>query len=440
LVLKHFLRRRGGMSTSGTCHAGVRLRKRALELFMVLLLGAGLLALGSCHGWLPKEAREPFPAMVPVEGSEIPVVQDDMEWDSLRRAIQQSLVFLERVSPERSFQYGPVTVGVHEVRSTLRRLLEILGEAQEPMALAQKLRQDFIWFQVSGTASYPMQVLLTGYYLPRLEGRARPGGDFLYPVYSLPPDLMEVDLGLFREGLRGQRIVGRLQGQRLVPYFTRAQIDTEGALSGKGLEILWLRHPVDRFFLQVQGSGEVLLDGGKSVFLNYAGANGHPYRSIGKILVERGSIPADRVSMQTIREYLESHPGEMDELLLSNPSYVFFRVVPEGPLGNLEVPLTPGRSIATDSRLFPPAGLGVLCSTLPQPGALGKTGPRKGFCRLVLNQDTGGAIQGAGRADLYCGSGPEAEFLAGNLQDPGRLYFLLLRKSAESLALVGEGD
>ncbi len=409
----------------------------ALRLFFLGFLMPVLLLLGSCQRPVPPHPPEPSPAMLPVERDRIPLVEDDLRGESLESAVKQSLAFLERVPPETQFQFGPKTVRAREVRLTLARFLKILGEVGDPQELGQRLRHEFTWFQASGTAKSPGEVLLTGYYLPRLQGRSRPGDGFLYPVYSLPGDLVEVDLGLFREELRGQKIVGRLQGRKLVPYFTRAQIERESALSGKALEILWLQNPVDLFFLHVQGSGEVFLEDGTRVFLNYSGANGHPYRSIGRLLVEKGAIPAEQVSMQAIREYLESHPEETEELLLANPSYVFFRVVSDGALGSLGVPITPGRSLATDHRLFPPAGLAVLCSTLPQPGASGKTGPRKAFCRIVLNQDTGGAIRGAGRADLYCGSGPQAEFLAGHLQDQARLYFLLAEPGSDSLAVQG---
>lgn len=394
-------------------------------LLVVGLLVLEFLVLASCQRPIPKERPELSAAMIPLESSQLPLIQDDMDWESLRRAVKHSLAYLEMVPPQRSFAFGPRLVGVGQMRLTLTKLLQILEETQDPQELGLRLRSQFSWFQASGNPSFSKEVLLTGYYLPRLEGRTRPGDGFFYPVYSLPTDLVEVDLGLFREELRGQKIVGRLEGRRLVPYFTRAQIDKECALAGRGLELLWLRDPVDLFFLHIQGSGEVLLEDGSRLFLNYAGANGHPYRSIGRLLMERGAIPAEQISMQSIREYLQGHPHETQELLFSNPSYVFFRIVSQGPLGNLGVPLTPGRSIATDSRLFPQAALAVLCSTLPQPGAAGKTGPRKNFCRIVLNQDTGGAIQGPGRVDLYCGSGPEAEFLAGHLQDPARLYFLL---------------
>lgn len=410
----------------------VRLSSLTRGLFSLGLLMVTLL-FASCQRLGQKEPPETISAMIPLESSQIPLIQDDMDLESLRRAVEQSLAFLEKTPPQKSFTYAQRLVGVKQMRSTLAHLLQILGETQEPWELGLRLKREFSWFQASGRDS-KREVLLTGYYLPRLEGRTRPGDSFLYPVYSLPPDLVEVDLGLFREELRGQKIVGRLEGRKLVPYFTRAQIEKEHTLSGKGLEILWVRNPVELFFLHVQGSGEVLLEDGSKVLLNYAGANGHPYKSIGRLLIEKGAIAAERISMQSIQAYLESHPQETQELLFFNPSYVFFRVVSEGPLGSLGVVLTPGRSIATDSRLFPPAALGVLCATLPQPGALGKTGPRSSFCRIVLNQDTGGAILGPGRADLYCGSGPEAEFLAGNLQDPARLYFLLAESSVDPVA------
>lgn len=406
--------------------------KRVWSFVTLLLWGMGLLAMWSCQRWFVVEVREPSQATVPVDEAEIPLIQDDMDLDSLKRAVLESLNYLERLGADRSFRYGSVVASLKDVQKTLLHLLRILDQSPDPGTLGEILRREFLWFQAAGKDSLSRAVLLTGYYLPQVEGRTHQAGDFLYPLYALPPDAVEVDLGLFRQELRGQRILGRIEGRRLVPYYTRSEIDREGRLSGKGLEIFWLRDPIERFFLHIQGSGEVLLEDGRRICVNHAGTNGHPYRSIGRILIDRGAIPKERMSMQAIRQYLLENPEEMEPLFMANPSYVFFRVVPDGPLGHLEVPLTPGRSIATDSRLFPPAALAVLCSSLPQQGPSGGLGSGRPFCRLVLNQDTGGAIRGAARVDLYCGSGEEAEFLAGHLQNKGRLYFLLLRNTEQA--------
>lgn len=398
-----------------------------IEVHLALLcLGVILVFISSCRSWFPVEVTEPLEALLPVDGEEIPLVLDDMELGSLRRACLESLRYLDGLDPQKDFRLGPKKVKTWELRDTISHLMGLLDKNPDPETLGRALRRDFLWFQAAGKERVTRSVLVTGYYSPRIMGSREKRGSFVYPLYGLPQDLIQVDLGLFREELRGQRLVGRLDGNRLVPYFNRAEIDKEAKLSGKGLEILWLQDPLQRFFLHIQGSGEIFLEDGQRIFVNYAGSNGHPYRSIGRILMERGEIPKERMSMQAIRDHLLRHPEQMESLFLENPSYVFFRVVPNGPLGSLELPLTPGRSIATDSRLFPPGALAVLCSHLPRVDRDGNVGSGASFCRLTLNQDTGGAIRGAGRVDLYCGSGEEAEFLAGHLQNTGKLFFLLL--------------
>lgn len=402
-----------------------------VELNLTLLcLGLISLFISSCRSWFPVEVTQPAQALIPVDGEEIPLVLDDMELGSLRRACLESLRYLDGLDPQKDFRMGPRKVKAWELRETISHLRGLLDRNPDPESLGRALRRDFLWFQAAGKERATRSVLVTGYYSPRIMGSREKTGGFVHPLYGLPKDIIEVDLGLFREELRGQRLVGRLDGSRLVPYFSRAEIDKEGKLSGKGLEILWLQDPVQRFFLHIQGSGEIFLEDGQRVFVNYAGSNGHPYRSIGRILLQRGEIPKERMSMQAIRNHLLRHPEQMESLFLENPSYVFFRVVPNGPLGSLELPLTPGRSIATDSRLFPPGALAVLCSHFPRLDREGNVRSGAGFCRLTLNQDTGGAIRGAGRVDLYCGSGDEAEFLAGHLQHTGKLFFLLLADHA----------
>jgi membrane-bound lytic murein transglycosylase A len=379
----------------------------------------------------PSEAPSPTPErrilaqpLTLLNEPEIPYLDDDLDHESLKTAVGQSLAYLGRLPSSRSFTYGDRTVSVAEFKETLQSLLRLLEETSSPKGLLQRMREDYIWFQAAGSDSAG-SVLFTGYYVPLLEGRLKAAPGFSYPIYRMPPDMLEIDTGAFRSRNRGERLVGRLQGNKLVPYYTRAEIDKKGKLRGKGLEMAWLKDPIDRFFLHIQGSGQILLEGGEFLNVNYAGCNGHSYRSIGKILLDEGSIPREEMSMQAIRAYLKAHPERMDELLLSDPSYVFFRVVDKGPLGCLEVPLTPGRSIATDRRVFPQGGLAFIRAERPIVDSDGSITEWRRFSRLVLNQDTGGAIQGAGRVDLFCGSGVQAETTAGYLQHKGELYFLL---------------
>jgi membrane-bound lytic murein transglycosylase A len=257
--------------------------------------------------------------------------------------------------------------------------------------------------------------LFTGYYEPELAGARHPGPGFTTPLLKRPPDLVMVDLGLFRPVLRGQRIAGRVVDGRLEPYQDRAQIES-GALDGYRLPLIWVADPVDAFFLEIQGSGLIQLRDGSAVRVGYDGQNGWPYVPIGRLLVERGALTKENVSLQTIRAWIAAHPAAGRALMDENPSYVFFREIKgDGPLGSEGVVLTPGRSLAVDRR-FVPLGVPVFLDA------------GDGIQRLMVAQDTGGAISGPVRGDVFWGTGAEAEARAGPMKARGR-YFLLLPKA-----------
>jgi membrane-bound lytic murein transglycosylase A len=272
--------------------------------------------------------------------------------------------------------------------------------------------------------------LFTGYYEPQLHGSRKRSDRYRVPLYIRPPDLVMVDLGNFREELKGQRIAGRVEEGDLVPYPDRTAIE-EGALSGRDLELVWVDDPVDAFFLQIQGSGRVRLDDGSDdgseIRVGYAAQNGHPYFAIGKDLVERGAMPKEQVSMQSIRRWLEQNPDLADDVMARNASYVFFEELKgEGPLGAQGVALTPGRSLAVDLKHWT---LGIpiwLDARAPSPRA-GE--PDRPLRRLMIAQDTGGAIRGVVRGDVFWGHGEEAAEIAGRMKHPGRMWVLLPRSS-----------
>lgn len=264
--------------------------------------------------------------------------------------------------------------------------------------------------------------LFTGYYEPLLEGSRKREGPYQVPLYRRPPELVMVDLGQFRDELAGQRIAGEVEDGNLRPYADRAEIE-EGALEGRGLEIAWVNDPVDAFFLQIQGSGRIRLAEGGEVRAGYAAQNGHPYFAIGKDLIERGAIPREKISMQSIRRWLEENPEEAVAVMRKNASYVFFEEQKgEGPLGAEGVPLTPGRSLAVDRKHIP---LGVpIWLDGAMPGAQEGAADRP-LRRLLVAQDTGGAIRGPVRGDVFWGHGEYAADVAGRMKHPGRLWLLL---------------
>ncbi|MEZ5615886.1 MAG: MltA domain-containing protein [Rhodocyclaceae bacterium] len=261
--------------------------------------------------------------------------------------------------------------------------------------------------------------LVTGYYEPLLEGSRTRSRKHRHALYGVPDDLLVVDLGELYPELKRYRLRGRIEGRRIVPYWSRAELARQEApLAGKAL--LWVADPIELFFLQVQGSGRVDLADGTRVRVGYAEQNGHPYRSIGRWLVEQGELKLEQASMQGIQAWARANPRRLDELLGVNPSFVFFRELPDnggGPLGALGVPLTPGRSIAVDPRAVPLGAPVFLATTRPN----SETPLR----RLVLAQDTGGAIKGAVRADFFWGFGNDAGALAGRMRQRGRMWALL---------------
>ncbi len=264
--------------------------------------------------------------------------------------------------------------------------------------------------------------LFTGYYEPLLHGSRRRHGRYKVPLYGRPPELVMVDLGRFRDDLKGKRIAGKVEAGSLVPFADRKAID-EGALAGRKLEIVWVDDPVEAFFLQVQGSGRVELAEGGEMRVGYSAQNGRPYTSIGKALIQSHALNPETVSLQSIRAWLEAHPDRIDDVLEKDASYVFFQEVKgEGPMGAEGVPLTPGRSLAVDLNYLP---LGVplwLSTGVPDPDA---KRPDHKLRRLLVAQDTGGAIRGPVRGDLFWGFGPPAEALAGRMKHRGKLWLLL---------------
>lgn len=266
--------------------------------------------------------------------------------------------------------------------------------------------------------------LVTGYYEPLLRGSRQATRGFEQPVRGVPDDLLTIDLSAVFPELKDKRVRGRLEGNKVVPYWSRAEITARGdRLPGRTL--LYVDDAVELFFLQVQGSGRVQLQDGSQVRLNYADQNGHPYQSIGRVLVERGELKLEEASMQGIQNWARANPARLNDLLNSNPSYVFFREVPnskDGPVGALGVPLTPERSIAIDPRSVPLGTPAFLATTRPNSA--------QPLNRLVMAQDTGGAIKGAVRADFFWGFGKEAGEQAGRMKQSGRIWLLLPPEAA----------
>jgi membrane-bound lytic murein transglycosylase A len=261
--------------------------------------------------------------------------------------------------------------------------------------------------------------MITGYYEPLLHGSRFKSRRYRFPLYAVPDDLLVIDLTELYPEFKHKRLRGKLVGNRVVPYYSRGDIEKEGSPI-KGKELVWVDDAVDAFFLHIQGSGQVELENGERMRVGYGDQNGHPFRSLGRLLIDRGEIPPERASMQGIKDWARRNPKKVQEFLNANPSYVFFRELPKdlpGPIGSLGVPLTPERSIAVDPRVIP---LGV-------PVYLATTWPNTAdpLERLMVAQDTGGAINGGVRADFFWGFGDPAGSQAGKMRQSGRMWVLL---------------
>lgn len=381
-------------------------------------LALALALLGAGCAERKKVPPEPKLVLTPVTFEDLPGWAEDDPGGALR-AFQASCAHLERQDPARTMG------GPNGLAGSVGDWLSVCATAARTTPNEASARDffetGFTPYQVSGrdeTAG-----LFTGYFEPLLRGSRRPEGPYRYPLFKRPSDLVSVDLGQFDPELKGRRIAGHVADGRLLPYADRAAID-KGALDGRELELLWVDDPVDRFFLEIQGSGQVRLPDGGTIRVGYADQNGRPYRAIGKDLIELGAIPREQVSMQTIRAWLAANPREAPGVMARNPSYVFFREMKDqaaGPEGAQGVPLTPGRSLAVDRKFLPLGAPVWLDTTAPHPDG------ERPLRRLLVAQDTGGAIRGPVRGDVFWGAGALAEHLAGHMKSEGRLYLLLPR-------------
>jgi membrane-bound lytic murein transglycosylase A len=261
--------------------------------------------------------------------------------------------------------------------------------------------------------------LATGYYEPLLHGSRNRSARYRFPLYGVPDDLLVIDLSELHPELKGRRVRGRLEGRRVVPYYSRAQIESgQAPLEAKVL--YWVDDPIDLFFLQVQGSGQIRLDSGERVRIGYGDQNGYPYRSIGRLLIDRGELAPDKASMQAIKDWARKNPDKLPEVLQHNASYVFFRELASdlpGPLGALGIPISAGRSLAVDPHHIPLGAPVYLTTTWPN--------TQRPLQRLVMAQDTGSAIRGPIRGDYYWGYGDQAGVQAGRMRQSARMWVLL---------------
>lgn len=405
----------------GSCPAGEARSSRAEPGWARAFILFCVLGLTACH---PRVTQERPSSVFAGPGAGAgQVLRDDGDKDSLHRALAASIRYWRESGSERRIQACGQSYGARDFLTSLREFEALLTRLPGD-ELAAAVDKEFDLCQVANNRGQG-EILVTGYYQPRFKASRSRTPPFIYPLYRPPADLIPAQL--FAKGVT--QTAGRLQGGRLVPYWSRAEIETSGRLQGN--ELCYLRDPVDVFTLQVQGSGVVEFTDGTERQLLFAGTNGRPYRSIGRLLADEGRIPLAEIDMPRIRRYLHEHLDERQRILHYNERYVFFRLAAQapgsGPVGSMGAVLTPGRSVALDQEYFPVGGLYFLKTERP-PEQPDSSLPWRPMTRFVLHQDTGAAIAGPGRLDFFWGSGDYPERAAGLMKQPGRLYLLMKKR------------
>lgn len=335
------------------------------------------------------------------------------EWFEREEILPALARSIQWTRSKHSRQFFPIE-GISHDRAlrSLERFEELLLHSQSGAEFGRAIRSEYDCYMSAGWDGRGGGVLFTGYCTPILEGSLEHKNGWDHPLYALPDDLIKDEHGV---------TLGQQSSAGLKPYPTRRVIEANHVLRGKGLELVWMRDPIDAYIAHVNGSAFIRLPNGDMLRLGYSGTNGRDYTSLGKELVESRVMKPDKVSLASIRRWAEKHPDQVSKYLDRNDRYVFFTPIDGNPRGSLNVPVTGGRSLATDKRLFPRGSLVFVETEAP----IGDDEAR--FRRLMLDQDTGGAIRTAGRGDLYLGIGDEAEARAGTTRVAGQMYYLFLK-------------
>ena len=381
---------------------------------LILLIAAAGTFLAGCTRVVKFETPQIKQALIPVSAAEIEFC-DDLDLQSLLLAIDRSLDYYGSVGRNQVFHAGEKTFSAGQMIDSLKTFRQVMESRVSWEEKKRIIFADFDVYRAAGAAASG-EVLFTGYYTPVLEGSLERTYRFRYPLYRVPPDLQE----------KTKSAAGAPEDRQVAYYYSRREIDMGGVLQNISLELIWVADPVELFFLHIQGSGRIRLEGGQGVTVGVHKTNGRPYRSMPEGILQQVRRDKGSASYANVKAWLKDKgDDELNEILSYYERYVFFRFLDKDPLGAIGQPVTPARSIATDPDCFPPGAPAFIRLTKPVFDDTGRLLRREAFSRFVLNQDRGAAIKGPGRVDLFCGFGPEAEAVAGSLKERGELYFLL---------------
>ncbi|WGL58625.1 MltA domain-containing protein [Pigmentibacter sp. JX0631] len=371
-------------------------------------------------------------SFVKINWDNVTLLEERSKYENFLLAIDSNLKWLSRKKNDSNFNYGNIAFKTSDYICTINYFQEELKEKNSlEVSLVKKY---FDIYKVKNKDNY--NVLYTGYYIPYANASEVKTNKFNVPVYKTPADLVSVHLEDFYPDLKGKIIRGRINKNRLFPYWSREEIMEKKKLQNKELEIAWVNNKTDLFFIEIQGSGLLTFSDGSKKYIHYAQQNGREYKPIGSLLVKEGALTKENVSMQAIKKWLKDNPKEEQRILNFNKSYVFFNLENEGPYGNISVKLVSERSIAADQRYFPAGSLMLL--DFPYPSTNSKKETNEKFSQLAFVHDTGGAIKGPGRIDVFWGEGEDAGEIAGKTKQNGEIYLLVPKFKCNTYYTAGD--
>ncbi len=383
--------------------------KYLLKIFLIII--AVSFSFSGCMRAAYKPSSKSLESFVFVKANDIDF-GDDLEPASLEAAIDRSIHYYEGAGRNKLFRMGDRLIDARQLKETLTAFRTVLRKAENNDDLRKRIAAQFDVYRINGSDG-DGGVLFTGYYEPLLEGSLKRSDKFKYPLYKVPPDLVVKE-----------KQVGRMKNGNVVPYYCRREIDAEGVLQGKNLELAWVSDPLELYSLHIQGSGKIKMEEGDIQTVGFAQTNGRPFSSVTKFMLDNGRIKSSEASYR--HEFLKGKSDEeIYEVLGHNERYTFFRFLDKEPVGSLGEQVTPDRTIATDPDYFPEGALAFIRLRKPVFDTEGHVTQRADASRFVLSQDKGSAIKGPGRVDIFCGFGNQAEYTAGTLKEKGELYLLL---------------